>query len=300
MPLHWTYSEFDPDQDLQQGDILRPDNEGLRALFREIHQHFCDPKYRGFMVTTQTCDLVLRSQGCSARYINLVAIRALNDVLFPLLDTVSAKLVEGIYYEDKKRDAKQLIERIFNQNESALGLFYLHQDADVALVEPCVALLRVGVDFRVDHYEVIRKARCGRLAPQFQAKLGWMLGNLYSRVATDDWYEKPNGRSFLRKMTETAIKGDGSSIAPKWVKREWVDAARQKGIEIESIPPDQLDDILEQHRPPTPVEQVIEQVTIAVKDVLPWVCSEEMRKIVNRLENNPLFRASFKAHSSDQ
>lgn len=294
MALHWTYSEAGQESELRQGDILRPNDEGLRGILREVHPHFCDEKYRGFMVSTQTCDLVLRSGACSARYINVVVIRALTDILLPLLDTVCDRAADGVYYEDRKRDAKQLLERIFNQNEAALGLFYLHPDTEIGIAEPCVALLRVGVAFRAEHYDAIRKARSGRLAPQFQDKLGWMLGNVYSRIATNDWHEQPNGKSALRKMVDAAMKDAGSANGPKWVKREWVDAAKRAGVDIEGLSAPELDSALELHRPPTPVEQTIEQVTRAVKDVLPWVCTEEMRRIVSRLQNDPVFHASFK------
>ncbi len=297
MGVHWTYCELEPGSDLCQGDILRPDDIGLRAVLKDVHPHFCDEKYRAFLVATQSCDLVRRDGKCSARYVNVVVVRALSDLLFQLLDTACDSVADGIYYDDRKLEAKRMLERLFNQNESALGLFYLHPEADAGIVEPCVALLRVGVAFRVEHYETIRKARCGRLAVPFQDKMGWMLGNLYSRVATEDWSEQGGGKKILRKMVEDALKNESTQYEPKWVKRDWVDAARRAGVCVESIPPSDLDATLERHRPATPQEQAIEQVTKAVKEVLPWVCSEEMRRIVARLQNDRTFNASFASQS---
>ncbi len=62
-------------------------------------------------------------------------------------------------------------------------------DADVEIGEDAVAFLRVSVAFRSEHYSAMQKARCGRLKHEFATKLGWLVGNLYSRVPTQDWEE---------------------------------------------------------------------------------------------------------------
>ena len=54
MAVHWTYRDVgNPEMDLEQGDILFPSDE-LVSLFREVHPHFTQDKYLGFMVASQT------------------------------------------------------------------------------------------------------------------------------------------------------------------------------------------------------------------------------------------------------
>ena len=67
--------------------------------------------------------------------------------------------------------------------------FYLEPDGDLELAVPSTTLLRVSFALGVEHYETIKKARRGRLGAQFRNKLGWLTGNLYSRVDTPDWPE---------------------------------------------------------------------------------------------------------------
>ncbi len=61
MALHWTYCTFEPDSDLQQGDILSRTDELLTVL-KNVHSYFCDERYLAFIVVTQSCDLVRRKK----------------------------------------------------------------------------------------------------------------------------------------------------------------------------------------------------------------------------------------------
>lgn len=80
MPTHWTYCDFEPNSDLVQGDILGR-NEELVELMRRVHAHFCDEKYLGFVVVTQSCDMYRRQDGCRATHITLAVIRSLEAIL---------------------------------------------------------------------------------------------------------------------------------------------------------------------------------------------------------------------------
>lgn len=207
---HWTFEDFDPKSDLQQGDILRPTG-GLRKVFEEVHPHFCDEKYLAFVVISQTCDLVLRDDGeCSARYINVAVVRSLADVFQSLLSTVCDPIHEGVYSDRERSRATDLLARIFNQNEQKLGLFYLFPDGEVEIGEDAVAFLRISVAFRSDHYELMRDARCGRLQSEFANKLGWLVGNLYSRVGTPDW-----PKDELKKKIKDYLKADRQTV---WIQ----------------------------------------------------------------------------------
>lgn len=233
MPTHWTYDECSSDSDLMQGDVLAPTKE-LRTLFKEVHPHFCDEKYLAFVIITQSCDLVRRKRTCSARYINVAVVRSLSAVLLRLLDTICEKLEEGIYSGAGRRRAHELLERIFNQNEQKLGLFYLYPDGDIGIGEDAVAFLRVSVAFRADHYDLMCAARQGRLRPEFANKLGWLVGNLYSRVGTRDW--PPD---CLRDMIDSHLSSSAND-GPVWVDERHIRELKLKGKTTDALPRAQL------------------------------------------------------------
>jgi len=166
MPSHWTYESFQIDSDLEQGDILHPTEE-LRNIFQEVHKNFLDPKYIAFILLTQSCDLIIRKGKRKARYLNIAVICELESVLHDLLSHICKTLTPGVYFKESKSQAKMLLERLFGQNEQALGLFYLHPDNDAGITVPAVAMLRISVTLRADHYNILKQARRGRLTTEF-------------------------------------------------------------------------------------------------------------------------------------
>ena len=65
--------------------------------------------------------------------------------------------------------------------------FYLAEDVDCHLSEACVAFLKLAIPIKSEHYDRCLAARISQLKEIFQAKLGWLAGNIYSRVGTPDW-----------------------------------------------------------------------------------------------------------------
>ena len=187
--MHWTYAETAVG-DLAQGDILLP-NERLRAALDQVHGWFVDPKYLGFLVLSQSCDLVRREgEPCKTPYITIAAIRPLRQVLLPLLRQQCKCICDRYFLSSEKGKAFDFLTRVINQNETALGLFYLHPDARVGIAEESVALLRVSIALRSrEHYDSLLSARTGSLQAEFVNKLGWLCGNLFSRVGVTDWTE---------------------------------------------------------------------------------------------------------------
>jgi hypothetical protein len=135
------------------------------------------------MLVTQSCDMAVRGNGCDTRYLSIAVVRPVEAVLHDFLSHVCIPVVEGVYLQETKGEARRLLERLFNQNEQALGLFYLHPDAGAGIDDASVALLRVTVTLRAEHYGVLRLSRRGRLCSEFRSKLGWLVGNLYSLLS---------------------------------------------------------------------------------------------------------------------
>lgn len=219
---HWTYSKVEAEDDLFQGDIIAR-SEPLLDLFRRVHRHFCDEKYLAFLITTQTCDLVRRGpKACKTKYINLAVIRSLDDLVPALFKEICGTDLKGIYLEESKYEARQLLSRIINQNEQAHGFFYLHPDADAGIAVPAIALLRVSIALRSgEHYDLLCKERCGRITTEYRYKLGWLAGNLYSRIDTPDWSDQEGGTPRPMK------RSTASWAAPIWIKK--TSGSRQPG-----------------------------------------------------------------------
>jgi len=293
MPNHWTYVDFNNNDDLQQGDILRPTVE-LREVFEEVHPHFLNDKYTAFLLTTQSCDLVIRNKSLpNNRYLNIAVIRPIESVIYKLLPLVCHEVIEGVYLRESKQNAHALLERVFNQNEQALGLYYLHKDNDAGITSPSVALLRVAVTLKIKHYNILKRARVGRLSNEFSNKLGWLIGNLYSRIGTQDWSDPKSRSKELRKMIDEIINENESDLTPLWIQESWLNAAKENGVEIQQLTKQSILSEINQYKPKPPKLVAIEHVRRIISDV-DVIEEEKLDRILKRLENDELFSMVFK------
>lgn len=186
---HFTYKDRPDLSSLCQGDILQISDE-LKAVLEEVHPYFLNEQYKYFMVLTQSCDLVRRNkEKCKTPYITLAAIRSFNSLFERLL--ISGKLVEdknGFLLMDSKNMSRayQLLERLYNNTEPEY--FFLYKDTVAGFSESMVASLKVSIALKSElHYDVCLAAKVVELSDEFKAKLGWLVGNMYSRVGTTDW-----------------------------------------------------------------------------------------------------------------
>jgi hypothetical protein len=256
-PTHWTYSDVGPEEDLSQGDYLEVTAD-LRTLLQEVHPHFCDAKYIGFVVATQTCDLTRRKgSDCATRYISIAAVRSIYTVLPRLLSSVEGAVVkDNAFRLSKKSKAVELLRRIVDQNEQALGLFYFHQDSELRIGDPSVAYLRVTVALKAEHYGILLRARRGRLKPEFQAKLGWLVGNLYARPATTDWEEQTTSESAVTQMINQLLGNKGL----RWIEDNTLELLVQQNPNYRSLSADELVAAAKQQKPKSLMDSVVDVV----------------------------------------
>lgn len=289
--LHWTYCIPPNDAALQQGDIIRPNSE-LKEVLGQVHPHFNDAKYVAYLITTQSCDLVCRKgKPCATKYINIAVVRELSSVVFDLLETVCKTNYKGVYPKEKKGDAKNLLERIINQNEQGLGLFYLHNQAKFGYATNAVAMLRVTIALRRDHYDLLLRSRTGALEPAFQAKLGWLVGNLYSRVGTEDWTEEERPKelqAIIKEIFETQVFGD--SI--QWVPQDTLAAVLEGQPDITR---EALIQACEAYKKSLPRDSILDVIQSQIKEVIPEVTEDALRKIKQRIANDPIFNKATRA-----
>jgi len=290
------YQKFNAGDDLCQGDILEP-GEALQPVLEEVHPHFLDSKYTFFLILTQSCDLVRRQDVCKSQYINLAVVRPLEDILLTLLDKSCEKLrlrtpsPRGFYTAKSKYQARALLKRILNQNEEAMGLFYLHPDTTAKIAEYSVALLQVGIALRAkEHYRTCLAARCGRLTPMFRDRLGWLVGNLYSRVATED-LPKEERDQIIALLLDRREDVDST---PYWVPDENATQARRKQLEVEGFPRREVFERLIACTPTPTVEIAAEQAIDAVEDVLGRLTPDQRVFLLSKLTTDPVFCSACK------
>lgn len=187
--VHFTYKS-NPDMDsLCQGDVLRITDD-LKEILGTVHPYFQNEQYKYFMVLTQSCDLVRRKgQPCKTPYITLAAVRSFSDFFENyLISKKYAERVNDFLLMDSKqrKSAFDFLERVYNNTEP--DYFFLYKEDMFDFPESMIVSLKVSIALKSQlHYEVCLNAKLLELSDEFKAKLGWLVGNIYSRVGTTDW-----------------------------------------------------------------------------------------------------------------
>ena len=187
--VHFTYKSNPDFSTLCQGDVLRITPE-LRDVLREIHPYFLNDQYKYFIVLTQSCDLIRRQgKDCKSAYISLAAVRDFNSFFDKEMTNKGyAKKVNGILLmnSEVKSRATQFIERIYNNTEPEY--FFLYKDESLNFPTSMISYLKVSFSLKSkENYDICLNAKMIELTDEFKAKLGWLVGNIYSRVGTADW-----------------------------------------------------------------------------------------------------------------
>ena len=186
MGLHWTYHDNVDAPDLQQGDLLKRTAE-LEGLLRSYYPLYAaKEENRHFLVLTQTCDLVRRENNrCATRYIAIAPVRPLQVALQrKLSELTQVEVAEAvpIYTRQAETKLRQWLERLLNNNEAAY--FYLRRQPDKELPDDSCAFLALSIAIKSElHYETCLRSRCLTLDEIFRAKLGWLVGQMYSALA---------------------------------------------------------------------------------------------------------------------
>lgn len=266
--MHWTYSQHESGSDLQQGDFLAPTKE-LKTILQNVNSHFCADKYIGFVVTTQTCDLVRRgNKPPKAQYINIATVRSLKETSTRFFENIIKPVEKGIFRKSDQETALKFLHRLFNQNEQSLGLFYFHPDADIELGDHSVAFLRIVITLKAECYDALVTARKGRLNPEFQAKFGWLVGNLYSRTATPDWSDQAGGNDELAMLEKLYLKEHIPGHGPIWLDDVLIKEGQENAVVFSNRDTTELIEELEKYRPPPPLDLLTSEIVKDAKQAL--------------------------------
>ncbi|MER3422422.1 MAG: hypothetical protein C4293_03515 [Nitrospiraceae bacterium] len=221
-PLFFTYRR-PSSSDLLQGDLLAKTQE-IQELIRPIHPYYLKDDYTHFIVLTQSCDLVRRkNQPCKARYITLAAVRPLDVVIQREIEKHQDPFHgAGMLCSIKFRwDLKKFLERLLNNEPE---YFYLQPEPVLGFADPHCAFLRLSIPIKAaPHYDPCFRARILSLTDVFQAKLGRLVGNMYSRVGTEEWVPTvERERDFEERIFEMLDR------ACKWVDEKRLAKAKEQ------------------------------------------------------------------------
>ena len=123
---------------------------------------------------------------------------------------------------------------------------------------------RGSVAIKADHYEVLQKARIGQLAKEFRAKLGWLVGNMYSRIGTEDWSEPKERQAEQKKIVKQILEPEGFDNRPFWISRAQARTAERAGVNIRALTRANIVQTLSPHKP----RPRVEVAATAAKEVL--------------------------------
>ncbi len=285
---HWVYKN-DQALDLEQGDVLSK-TDALLGLLRTYHPYYADhPENRFYVVLTQSCDLVRRGAACNAKYIALAPVRPLKAVIAREFDGSLKRIDSGDSLGSfrVKGEVERFLGRLFNNNEPAY--YYLEEEASAGLVGPMCASLSLSISFKAEHYQAFLDARLVGIKDEFQAKLGWLIGQQYSRVGTRD-YDAADLKKKVDSITDTlALWLEASDIEYlEGLIREHRE--RQPDAPVDKALIDSLVDKIPK-RKAMAIEQVLD---IATRLQLVGNPSPERRKLRLGLENDNKFAALFK------
>lgn len=186
-------------EELAQGDVIRRTDEVNECI---EGTHLLDEDASDcthLVVITQSCDLVKRR--LKADHITLAAAKPFS-VAMESYFKQNAKSIDGSdfsYYPTKMQNqAFQLVERHLNNTEK--DFFFLPASGRHGISKDLAVYLRLTIAIESKNYETLADAKIAELEDVFRAKLGWLVGDMYSRVATPDLEEQGSKGSEIKKV----------------------------------------------------------------------------------------------------
>jgi hypothetical protein len=168
--------------------------------------------FEAFCLMTQTCDLVRTRE---EEFITLAVVRVITNIF----DKPGAK---------KDSTANKLKSII--QHRANTRFFYLYKEPDAGIERDSVVDLRVMFALHKKHYDEIVAARKMSMNGLYAAHLGWMAGNVFSRIAMPEWDDIRKDYTELETLDQK-IKSLQTDIGEKGQSPESLEkpSARLKG-----------------------------------------------------------------------
>jgi len=145
-----------------------------------------------------------------------------------------------------------------------------------------IASLKVSIALKSDlHYEKCLSAKVLELSDEFKAKLGWLVGNIYSRVGTTDW-ESIKTESERKDMLSNELKSHcitGEKVQIAALKKEL-----KANADVVKTTDDALAFIKDYHIEST-YDQVIEVLEEIIKTSSNKISNEEKEMLLKTIKS---------------
>jgi hypothetical protein len=191
--------------------------------------------------------------------------------------------------ENARPKILEFLRRLHNNNDKEL--FYLHEQPDMGLPESCCAFLRLSIALLPAHYDICMQARLLSLTDVFQAKLGWLVGNIYSRVGTADWVpdylKKEEFESYLSGIVDREIR---------FFAREQAEEASKT---IEALNIDEARKYIASVQYKTASDRLIESIVGHARRLLNVTDDQLLRRFESRLRSDPTLSATAKQRGEE-
>ncbi len=182
--------ESTTEQSLVQGDILKVEGQ-FKKHFLDFYPKLDIPieEERHVMVLTQSCDLVRAGKRKpKLNHINVCPVRNIQYFIRKLIDEEKPLAIgdKNLLQRDILDRLKDKLSKLLNNSDQKIHFFLPQQSP---FKEDMVALLPLSFSFRLDHYDLLLESRILGLKPEFQAKVGYIIGQLYGRIGTPDLFD---------------------------------------------------------------------------------------------------------------
>ncbi len=293
---HFTYTDEVDSENLHQGDILEKNEEIVRQL-SEIHPHYVKEDYTHYQVLTQSCDLALRDGVPKCRYITIAAIRPLRTALERTLLSIDSDAfrLDDLYCWpiNKKPRLTEFLRQLYNNNDKEH--FFLHRWPEKGLLENSCSFLYLSIALKAEqHYKMLVNAKRIQLDDNFKSKLGWLVGNLYSRVGTRDFYPGfVQDKQSFNEILEEPIT-DNVLILPQPVYTELKKECKKKSTsEVDEAEIDSAQEIVrykEEQKQSAAIDKLIQDISRVTN-----LADGEEKALRNVLATNTLIRKGLKS-----
>lgn len=284
---------------LSQGDVIARTDEVIERI-KQAHQYYADaPNYSHFVVLTQSCDLVRRKDEFKAPYITIAAAKPFGNTIDDFFKKQSKKLKGAdfsFHSVSVAGKARQLLERHLNNTEPEF--FFLPKAGNPSLPEDLVVFLRLSIALRKEHYDTLASAKIAELADVFQAKLGWLTGNIYSRVATPDIEERSASASEIKLSFYNQYIQKNASV---WLSAQQAALLRKKVAENSAATGRDLtsDEVLKiiENEIPEDTEIIANNIVERMKrnGIIGADDKDLEKKIARTIANEPSFKSVVKS-----
>lgn len=289
---HFTYSIEIDTNNLHQGDLIKR-TERIDAIIKEFLPHFYDDLNVCFSLVTQSCDLVRREkEDCKAKKLTFAVVRALDHTIEAEAEKYKITKMQqrfDVFDDNSQKKIEQFVERLLNNNESKYFFYAKDIDFDLAM-DHCAQLEYIFTLDSKEYYDVILEAKFVQLNESFEHKLGYLIGNNYLKIGTEDWVPNTLDKSSFDKKRNYLSGKNRYFVEGRILKTI---ESRLSDQDLDHITVEEFDKILREEKK---IAKKKKEVFNDIKEILMDKIKDNdtVETIMKLLENNPKITSKLK------